>query len=888
MRYVVLETTQFDPAIMGGKAAALAALKQANLPIPAWFVITPKAFYDSLSYAQRATKEINETHARVMPSSGILAEINAALGKICPPGEKVAVRSSAVDEDGAVHSFAGQLDSFLFVSSETIAEKVAGVWRSGFSDRILIYRRENKLSQPPTAPAVLVQLMIDADVAGVAFGADPVSGQQGVVVVSAVYGLGTSLVSGESDADTWHVSRRGEILSREIADKTIAHYMDTSIPEGVRAKPVEPALASQPALTDEQVVAVAQLVRHATRHFNRPQDIEWAMKNGKLYLLQSRPITSITMLADPDGATLLWDNSNIIESYGGITTPLTFSFARNVYREVYRQFVKIMGVPEAVVADNANVFANMLGLMRGRVYYNLYAWYRVLAMLPGFNSNRRFMEQMMGVKEALPESVVGNIVDLSFKDRMKDRFSMIVALVGFLSNHFVIDKKIEAFYLRLNQALKPLDPCIEDMRADELAAHFRDLERRLLTRWDAPPINDFFCMIFFGTLKKLTFNWCHDTDGTLQNDLMCGQGGMISAEPAKRLIELGEIAVMSETLVTALRKGTLEEILREIELLPAFKAKYDEYLEKFGDRCLDELKLESATLHDDPLLLLHSVGQYAERLKKEGAIVKRDVETELRDKAEKRVRQALAPSVFRRVVFNWVLRHARARMVGRENLRFERTRLFGRVRRVFLEIGKRLYSLGLLNDARDVFYLELHEVLGFIEGTTTTVNLKGLVAVRKADFEQFRSQAAPDDRFETRGIVNQGNAFVGKIPIATHRSLDPNERKGMGCCPGSVRGSVRVVRDPKNAKLNHGEIIVAERTDPGWIMLFPCASALLVERGSLLSHAAIVSREMGIPSIVSLAGVTTWLKDGDWIEMDGSTGIVRKIEEPIKGAEKAA
>src|SRR5262249_37766091 len=171
---------------------------------------------------------------------------------------------------------------------------------------------------------------------GVAFGADPVSGRRGVAVVGALYGLGTALVSGECDADTYHVDRERKIIHRSIADKRVAHRHAPDSAEGVATVPVPEEQATKAALNDAQVLEVAKLVRRAGEHFGRPQDIEWAMEGGRLYLLQSRPITSLAQTADPDGILNLWDNSNIAESYNGVTTPLTFSFARRAYEEVYR------------------------------------------------------------------------------------------------------------------------------------------------------------------------------------------------------------------------------------------------------------------------------------------------------------------------------------------------------------------------------------------------------------------------------------------------------------------------------------------------------------------------------------------------------------------------
>jgi pyruvate,water dikinase len=228
-----------------------------------------------------------------------------------------------------------------------------------------------------------------------------------------------------------------------------------------------------------------------------------------------------------------------------------------------------------------------------------------------------------------------------------------------------------------------------------------------------------------------------------------------------------------------------------------------------------------------------------------------------------------------------VLRQARTRIRDRENLRFERTRLFGRVRRIFLEFGRRFSSLGVLDSPRDIFHLEVEEILGFVEGTGTSTNLKGLAALRKFEYEGHRRSEPPPDRFETRGAVS-----LVIIPCFGAAGSPPTgeTRTGLGCCAGFVRGRVRVIADPRSATLQEGEILVAERTDPGWVMLFPAAAGLLVERGSLLSHSAIVAREMGIPAVVAVAGLTHWLKDGDRVELDGASGVVRRLDRQGRGA----
>jgi len=201
------------------------------------------------------------------------------------------------------------------------------------------------------------------------------------------------------------------------------------------------------------------------------------------------------------------------------------------------------------------------------------------------------------------------------------------------------------------------------------------------------------------------------------------------------------------------------------------------------------------------------------------------------------------------------------------------------VRRIFVELGRRFAAAGALGDPRDVFYLTVDEALGWVGATTASADIRSIAEARKAEFARYRSLPAPDDRFETRGLVHAGHDFLApRVDVRAHdTAADAEMRRGTGCFPGIVRGPVRVVRDPRNAMLLPGEILVAERTDPGWIMLFPGALGLLVERGSLLSHSAIVARELRIPAVIAVDGLTTWLETGDVVELDGRAGTIRRI-----------
>jgi len=783
--HLVFSSDDEHPPI-GGKAESLLRLKRAGFQVPQFFV---------------ALKGASD------------AEILRAFDEVFEPSTVVAVRSSALGEDSMEHSFAGQFDSFLEIARDDVPEYCRKVWASGGSDRVAAYGEQT--GGKATEPAALVQSMIPADVAGVAFSADPVSGIRHQAVVSAVPGLGEKLVSGEVNSDMFVVDVDGYILRQEL-------------------------VGEKACLKVEQVRQVAGLSRKCAAHYQHPQDIEWAIKGGKLWLLQSRPITSLRRRPDPSATHRIWDNSNIAESYSGVTTPLTFTFASRAYEAVYREFCVLLGVPKERLEANDDIFPAMIGLIRGRVYYNLVSWYRVIAMLPGFQANREFMEQMMGVKEPMPDSIVRKIQERNTTSAFRDRLDLVRTLVGLVYRQMTLPRDIRRFYKRLKRALDNPPAPMGDPEA--YVAHYRELEQQLLRKWDAPLVNDFFAMIYCGVLKKLTAKWCGDESGALANDLLRDIGEIISTEPARRIREMAEIKAGGGDI----------------------KAKLDEYLEKFGDRCIEELKLESPSLREDAGPLMTSIAAMAERIRSGNAPKPEVAKVEIPDLPQPR-----------KALFTWVLNQARARVRDRENLRFERTRIFGRVRQIMRRLGAHLAEDGFIEQTEDIFYLQLEEILRHYEGTSAQIISPDLLKLRKDEFAEYREEDPPPDRFETFGPPAMYEEFVDLLAEKVNARIEDGDLQGTGACAGIVRGLVRVVRDPRGVTLEPGEILVAQQTDPGWVVLFPAASALLVERGSLLSHSAIVAREMGIPAIVSIPALTQILEDGMEVEMDGSIGVVR-------------
>lgn len=818
---------------IGGKAANLFRLVQLGFNVPR-FVVLPA---DAPAYPQALIGALN---AHFPPD----------------PGRRFAVRSSGLAEDGREHSFAGQFETFLFVPLEEVPEKAAAVRASAASGRVRAYRAELGFAGD-MGVGVIVQEMVDADRSGVGFGAHTTTGDPRVKVIGAVHGLGEGLVSGQLDADTWFVRPQG--IEERIVGKEHKVVRDTD-GRGTMTANVDPSLQEQPALDTEQIATVTDVLARLEQAFGAPQDIEFAFAEGAFFLLQTRPIT-----VKPAGEYTVWDNSNIVESYPGVTTQLTFSFIQKMYEAVYTQFCDLLGVDGATIARNRHVFANTLGHVRGRVYYNLLHWYKMLAMVPGYRINARFMETMMGVKERF---------ELKEEHRMTKAMAW-WRIVRMLFRMWWLQRRLPAERRKFQ---RHLDATMERyaainfnaLPADAIIEHYRVFEHTLLKEWKAPLINDFFAMIAFGVLQKLCTKWVPGHPN-LHNDLLCGSRDIISTAPIHACMAIARTVsddpAARELILSNGPEAVWAALLQGRH--PGVKHAIDDYLKRFGERCVGELKLETVSYAQDPARFIGVIRGYVEkgltRPMERGA-----TDEAVRLRAEAACREALRGSPIRRWVLRKVLARTRDLVSARENLRFERTRGFGMVRRMFTALGQRWATEGRIADARDIFHFDLAEILG----PRNAELWPAMIEARRKTFAWWVSLPPPSERFATYGadFSDDATIYSNERIVAVEGDL-----KGIGCCPGIVEGRVRKVMDPASIGSLEGDILVTSSTDPGWVTLFPSCAAILVERGSLLSHSAIVSREMGIPCIVSVPGLLRTLDTGDHVRMDGGTGIIQLI-----------
>ncbi len=800
------------------KASNLARLQEAGFNVPRFVVIPASAFRSF-----KASLPGPSTEADCLESplpEGLESEIAAAARSLA--ASLLAVRSSMSGEDSERHSFAGQLDSCLRVpnTGQAVMSAVRRCWASAYGARVNSYRREHGLDHDTFDMEVIVQEMVEPDASGILFTADPVKRERDWMVISVTPGLGDKLAQGGETGETIRVRHASGEIDGEIS-----------------------------VLSREQIAELSTTAKAIETLFGGPQDIEFCYGAGQLFVLQSRPVSTPL-----DTEKILWDNSNITESYSGVTSPMTFSIIRGAYARVYRDFLRMMGAARV----DEEVLRHLLGLYDGQVYYQMLNWYEALRALPAFEQNRAFMEQMMGVKQpaaAELRSKRGGLAVAAWAARM-------------IYLHATSQRRTDEFLARFGRVRRDwqgLDP--GRMGPHQLYAAYRGLEDNVLGNWRAPLLSDFMAMIFYGALRRLSERWL-GSQSPVHNDILAGDGQIESMEPARRVAQLADSVRRDDRLMTVFGEepGQALRKIREDDELASFRHEFETYLNEYGDRCMNELKLEEPNLRDDPRPLIEWIAAAARQPAETGR------ESRVRSGAEEHLKRLPLP---KRAILGWVVNNTRRYVRNRENMRFARSRLYGMLRGILNSLGTQWSRQSILKTPHDIYFLTIDEVFDYLHGTAVTQDLAALAELRRHQYEAHGARAMLPNRFETLGIPY----LDAPRDLLQAAQLTEGTLRGTGCCSGTVRGEARVITGTTGVHSLEGHILVAERTDPGWIFLFPTASGILVERGSPLSHSAIVAREMGKPIIVNIRGLTKLVRDGARLEMDGQRGTVRILDQ---------
>lgn len=871
-------------SLLGGKAANLLTLGNNGISVPSWCCIHVKAFehvFDSLRSAiedqlshvdyqdrssiEEAADKIKTLFVEVSVPQGLKGELKNALAV----GDGFwAVRSSALSEDSLHASFAGQLDTSLYVPTTQVLAHIQQAWASGFSARVLSYQFLKGLNPLDMRVAVIVQQMVPAKAAGVMFMANPQSSIT-EVAISAAFGLGEGVVSDAVVSDNYIYNRLTKELTVHVALKDKQVLFDEARQRDTVHQKLADKLKTRRVLSENQIHELLAIGERIGSIYDHYQDIEWALDENGFHILQTRPITTI-----PKGAHTIFDNSNIVESYPYLTKPLTFSFIKHAYEIIIRQALLYIGLSPQKVFEHNTITKNLLGYLDGRVYYNLSNWYDMMGLIPGLESYTRVWEKMLGVQQhgdLRQKSLLRNLPQLS-------------RVVGNLAVTAVkLDKQMRLFhanFARVHDKYNNLN--YGRMSNHELCTAYDNLASELLYDWHITLINDIYCFVFTQLAQSyLEYCGCVDSQKLL-NDLLRGECDLPSLQPLHSIVSLAEsvrgdprleLHIKTISQANDTQAGRLLEELLDDHKHIHFSCAYRQHLERFAERTVFELKLESKTLRQKPQELCRLIQQYVP-LKMTVAGLR---EHELRDfqQAQQSISSIFHRRPLQAAVFKSLLKLARRSVVYRESSRIERARAYDLPRRIFTAIANNFCAEGVLDGPNDIFMLTVDEIMGFIQGTSVNDELRCIVEMRKQQ-HSVHGMSCPQDRIHTSGNVH-GNYIPQKQKQGTEQQAD-NGLVGTGCCSGRVTAEAIIVEDPTAIDAPVDKILVAPMTDPGWIFVMAQAKGLIVEKGSMLSHTAIVGRELGIPTIVGVSGATTKIRTGQWITMDGSSGRITKIE----------
>lgn len=910
-----LDDPRLDLAAGGGKAVNLGILTRAGLPVPGGFVVTTDAYRrhvrehrlddligavlsglgpDDPAALEEASSRLRTAFRATPVASELADEIGAAYrgldaGHGDPP---VAVRSSATAEDLADASFAGQQDTFLQVLGEdAVVDAVRDCWSSLWTARAIAYRRRNDIDDAGAAVGVVVQRMIPAEVSGVLFTANPLTGHRGELVVDATFGLGEALVSGQVEPDHLVVDRAtGRVISRTIGAKAVATVGDSS--GGVHT--VECGATTTSALTDAQVLDLAALGRRIEARYAAPQDIEWALTDGRLHVLQSRAITSLHPLPEGAPQESVWFSFGAVQ---GMLDPIT-PLGRDALRCILAGAARLTGHP---VDPLANPF---LGVAGERL------WIRVDRALTD-PVGRRVIGAGMPIIDPSAARIVAGLRDEPFVappsglvgrlDQGRRRARTLGSLARLARRAL---PKAPSVFRHPTEGRDGFDAAIVELvaraRAAEaraaaepdpvarLAARARALRESLLGAFPviapwagpmvAPPVA---ALRLLGRLVApddaspapaagrqvvppavLELTRAVPRNPTTEMDLALWDAAeIIAADPASRtLVGSGDPADRAARYLA----GSLPA--------PA-QAALDAFLAAYGMRGVGEIDLGRPRWREDPTDIVATVASYL-RLPPEQApreVFRRGEQAAARAGADLVARASGMPhGRLRAAVVRMLVSRIRALIGAREQPKFAVVQIMGVFREGLLASGRDLVDLGVLDAADDVFFLGLAELTALDSGDAAGLSaLRGLVAQRRA--------AAAVERRRTRiprVLVGDGRSFHEGVGA----DADEGAVVGSPVSPGVVEGIVRVVRDPAGAGLQPGEILVCVGTDPAWTPLFLTAVGLVTEVGGMMTHGSVVAREYGIPAVVGVHEATTRLATGQRIRLDGSVGTITLLE----------
>lgn len=844
-------------AVVGGKGAHLGELSRiAGIRVPPGFCVTTDAFVRIMGKApsiddrldrlsrlnaddQEAIRTLSAEIRRTLEGIAIPDDLAAAITRaVARLGEQAAyaVRSSATAEDVPTASFAGQQDTYLnVVGAAAILQHVSRCWASLFTERAVTYRLRNGFDHRKVHMAVVVQQMVFPHAAGILFTADPVTSNRKVASVEAGFGLGEALVSGRVNADTYKV-RDGQIVAKAVGDKRLAIHASPG--GGTEEQAIDSAQQKQPALTDAQVVRLAQLGRRIEAHFGRPQDIEWCLVDDGFQIVQSRPITTLFPIPVAD------DREN------------------HVYLSVGHQ--QMMTDP-----------MKPLGLS---------VW-QLTALPRMYEAGGRLFVDV--TQRLASPATRGGILDaLGKADPLTgDALQTILERDGFLPS--LPDEDLGGAPPREAPAPLETDPAIVTELIERSQASNAALKRDIRSKSGAALLD--FILADIQELKRILFDpqshqvfmgameatwWLNEKlqewlgEKNVADTLTRSVSHNVTSEMGLALLDVADVIRRHPQVVAFLQHVEGEDLLDELaEVAGGREAReaIGAFLDQYGMRCVGEIDITRPRWSERPTTLVPAIlgniknvepGAGARRFE-----LGRQQALEKEQEVLERLR-ALPDGARKAEETKRMIDRVRTFIGYREYPKYFIVSRSYVYKQALLEEAGRLVQTDVLREKEDIFYLtfqELHDVV-----RTHEVDDQ-LISQRKDAFRSYQALTPP------RVLTSDGEVIAGAY---RRDDLLTGALVGLPVSAGTIEGRARVILDMAEAELEPGDILVTAYTDPSWSPLFVAIKGLVTEVGGPMTHGAVIAREYGLPAVVGVEHATQLIRDGQRIRVHGTDGYV--------------
>ncbi len=876
MKGIYLLSTKETPDVssVGGKALSLIQMKQEGLPVPQGFVLTVDFFepWTRVLQAKPVWRLIqsNESHEIKKVASELMGlcstleftnemkeSISTSLQSINSSDEDLfAVRSSSPDEDLESASFAGGYETSLGVPISEIESSVRQSYASIFDERVFTYKLKQGFAIDKPQIAIIVQEQIDADSAGVAFSLNPMNNCYDELVVNANYGLGETVVSGQVTPDTFVVDKvNREIIDTKIGAKEVALHLDSAggVSESTESD------SGKACITSAQIIDLVDYICKIESFYQKPMDIEWAFSGDSLYILQARPITTYVPLTEemqtiPGEPKRLYSDALLLEQ--GVQEPLSV-LGTNFVDYVLIQMGSILGAGTELGVDGIAFTSGC------RYYINLSNALKVLGTNApvgpgGFKDpNVIAILETIDTKQYEPKRLPKELKSIKRKMVFKMIPMMLPVMKGIRNPKALMQTYLdeEPSHLQLMKDFAEQEISIEDLAAGLTS------KLDLFTEYGIPMI-----MAPQRAVSSIVKMFKDEIDNLHDDILSLGM-----ALPMNKTTQMGEALYNLAAFDDIRNCGSSDEFLAQLEqrtLSTEFLQSWDQFIEEFGFRCIREIDVATPRPSEQPTVLF-------DQLKNLSLVVEDDKDSKTIFEEARMQRAAayqkllkIATQKGRRKAKQFETYYQTIYTLGgyRENPKQYIIWTVSLFRKRVLQIAQAFVEDGRLDKVEQIFDLKMKEIDEAL--ASPSLDLRSIAQNNTAFLRKLRKSGPFPPVIDSRG----------RAYFPPRKETSEGDLLGESISPGIVRGRVKILHHADEKQILPGEILVTRATDPGWTPLFINAAGIILEIGGPLQHGAIVAREYGLPCVSGIADVTERLKDGQLVEIDGSSGIIRILE----------